>query len=364
MNNNRLNFDYINSDLLSRASSLLPGWFPGGKWDQGDYKPINHVRGDRKPGSFVINTQGQRAGKWKDFAYPEIRGSCLLSLFAYREQLPGWNSTGTLWRDAMYEAAKRLGYGGEPKHDQYYHKKIIPKIANAKHSVKDEGSGEDKKRAEDVQRLWETALPVAGTIAETYFGSRKLPCPDEARFIESCYYGKIDTVIYRFPCILFAFQEWPSKGIVGVQRIFLSPDGKSKFTNMDEFKHLNPKEFPAKKSFGQIKGAAIRFKGDDDQKILAIGEGAETCLAFQKHMCRSVQRHISTWATGGSNNMDFVILPSSAKIIIIADHDNPGVEAAKKLQARLENEKRKFSIYLPPNPGEDANDMLIRELSN
>jgi hypothetical protein len=55
--------------------------FPGGKVRGGEYHATNHVRGDRKAGSFSVNVA---TGEWNDFADAGGGGGDVVSLWAYR----------------------------------------------------------------------------------------------------------------------------------------------------------------------------------------------------------------------------------------------------------------------------------------
>ena len=49
------------------------------------------------------------------------------------------------------------------------------------------------------------------------------------------------------------------------------------------------------------------------------------------------------------------------KIIICADNDTPGLNAANELKARMIKQKRKCRIIKPKLKGDDWNDVLMRE---
>lgn len=102
--------DSINVDLLSKAESILPQWFPGGKWNDLRYGvPYNapYTRRDGTKGELTIFTQKAVAGVWYDRGVL-ISGKGFLKLYAYKEHIPGWNDDDSI--QAMNEAAKRLGY--------------------------------------------------------------------------------------------------------------------------------------------------------------------------------------------------------------------------------------------------------------
>ncbi|SHL10890.1 Predicted P-loop ATPase and inactivated derivatives [Nitrosospira sp. Nsp11] len=74
-----IDFKQIAAAALSRANVLVPQWLPGGKYEGHEYKVLNPLRVDRKPGSFLINII---TGLWGDFA-AGAKGGDLISLYAY-----------------------------------------------------------------------------------------------------------------------------------------------------------------------------------------------------------------------------------------------------------------------------------------
>lgn len=74
-----INFAAVNAAAIPALSRLLPEWLPGGETKGKEYVSRNPTRGDRKAGSFSINTG---TGAWSDFATND-RGGDPVSLFAY-----------------------------------------------------------------------------------------------------------------------------------------------------------------------------------------------------------------------------------------------------------------------------------------
>ena len=104
----------IEKDLIAKAYSLVPKWFPGGTWKHpiGTYYAINHVRKEKRCSMFIIHTRGKNAGCWADFMAADVHGTSLLQLCAYSQQIPNWNSPDTnLKNQALLKAAQKLGYG-------------------------------------------------------------------------------------------------------------------------------------------------------------------------------------------------------------------------------------------------------------
>lgn len=98
-----LDFDAIAAAALPHLESLLCEWLPGGKKDGVEYVATNPTRGDRKAGSFRINTV---TGVWCDFASNDS-GSDTIALVAYLEDVKQG--------EAARRLSKRLGMPIEEK---------------------------------------------------------------------------------------------------------------------------------------------------------------------------------------------------------------------------------------------------------
>lgn len=75
----RINFDLIASRALQQSESLVADWLPDGTRAGPEWKALNPLRADGKPGSFSVNLT---TGKWGDFATGDV-GLDLVSLYAY-----------------------------------------------------------------------------------------------------------------------------------------------------------------------------------------------------------------------------------------------------------------------------------------
>ena len=110
---------------------------------------------------------------------------------------------------------------------------------------------------------------------------------------------------------------------------------------------------------GRMAGGAVRLAPISDSNILGICEGIETGLAVTT-ACSG----LPVWATLSATNLEQVQLPSEAlHIVILADHDisGAGMRAADTATRKLRAEGRQVVIALPPKPGDDFNDLLLRE---
>ena len=155
----------------------------------------------------------------------------------------------------------------------------------------DDDAARYRRRAENEARgLWNAGLPAEGSPVRAYLAARGLTkdllpvIPDCLRHHPDLPYmaqdasassaGRVWTEIHRGPAMLAAVQR-PSGSVMGVHRTWIDvdrPRGKARI-------ELAGQPQPVKKTWGSIKGGAIRLhtpSGDWD--TLVMGEGIETTL--------------------------------------------------------------------------------------
>jgi phage/plasmid primase-like uncharacterized protein len=133
---------------------------------------------------------------------------------------------------------------------------------------------------------------------------------------------------------------WPAQEIMGIHRTFLDSQGRKANVNTP------------KMALGPVKGGAVRLR--THAATLAICEGIETGLAVSQSMC------ISVWCALSASNLPNVNLPDDVQnVVICADHDIAGLQAAERAATRYQNEGRAVSVATPPEPGQDFNDLLM-----
>jgi putative DNA primase/helicase len=105
-------------------------------------------------------------------------------------------------------------------------------------------------------------------------------------------------------------------------------------------------------SYGPIWGAAVRLAPPGE--TLLIGEGIETALSGQQ------ETGIPAWAAISASNMLNLVLPElplASLVIIAADADAAGLEAARRTAETWVRQGRRVKIAYPP-AGQDLNDLL------
>jgi hypothetical protein len=131
------------------------------------------------------------------------------------------------------------------------------------HSTASQDADTSRRRA---LRLWDEAIPVAGTVAEFYLCRvRRLVLPPDIsprvlRFHPDCAFGS-DA---RHPCLLALYRSIVVDEPCAIMRTALTPDGR-KIDRM---------------ALGSVSGAAIKLSdGVDVTTGLVIGDGLEATLA-------------------------------------------------------------------------------------
>jgi putative DNA primase/helicase len=131
----------------------------------------------------------------------------------------------------------------------------------------------------------------------------------------------------------------PSGELATLHRTYLTRDGHKAAVPA-------PKKMMAPTVPGATNGGAIRLYAPDE--TLAVTEGIETALAVR---CAT---GLPVWATYSAGGMARLIVPPEVRLVVIcADHDPPGLKAARELARRLLTEQRRVKILTPDTPGAD-----------
>lgn len=187
-----------------------------------------------------------------------------------------------------------------------------------------------------VGRIWDETIPSGGTLVETYLRSRgiTLPVPPCLRFHPELRHGHGSSS----PAMVAARQAL-EPGAFAIHRTWLRRDGRGKASFED-----------AKRMLGSAKGAAIRLA--PVAETLAVGEGIETSLSFMQ------LAGLPAWAAGSAPALAVLQLPPEVRAVVVAaDGDMAGWNAARDAAKRWKAEGRKVQIAHPPH-GRDFNDVL------
>jgi putative DNA primase/helicase len=200
-------------------------------------------------------------------------------------------------------------------------------------------AGELSRAGVRARELWIQAAPARGTLVETYLRSRGIvaPLPPTLRFLSQAQHSPSNQML---PAMLAAVTVWPERRPCAVHRTFLAVDGNGKA----------PVDTP-RMTLGPCRRGAVRLAEATDQ--LMVGEGIETCLAAMQATGKPAWAALST---AGLRNLE---IPEHVKeVIVLADGDLPGEEAAQFAARRWVHQGRRVRIAMAPK-GKDFNDLLL-----
>jgi putative DNA primase/helicase len=200
---------------------------------------------------------------------------------------------------------------------------------------------DDEDKTEYARRIWRAVGPASNTLAESYLRSRglHLPLSSTLRF----HGGLKHPSVGIWPAMVALVSRGPDDASLAVHRMFLSRDGSGKAP-------VNPE----KMMLARCSGGAVHLAPVGG--TLIVGEGIETTLSVQQ------ATGLPGWAalsTSGLVALRLPGLPLAQTVVIAADHDDPGLEAAEKAAARWQAEGRVVRIAKPPVVGWDFNDMAM-----
>jgi hypothetical protein len=177
----------------------------------------------------------------------------------------------------------------------------------------------------NADRLWDEALPVAGTLAERYLVSRGLwPVSDDLRFHPRCPCRPRPWTTYH-PALLIAVRQGPQ--LTAVQRIFLDPITA---------------RYRMKLMLGRPAAGAWQG-GGQGREVLALAEGFETARAF------TLLKGLPCWASLGARRLDRLLLPPSLTSLILAvDNDAEGRVAGDKAERAYRRPSLTIERMAPP----------------
>ena len=193
----------------------------------------------------------------------------------------------------------------------------------------------DHKGLERAGILWGEARPIEGTFAERYLVGRAIPrtlCATEALRFHPGVTSLDDQ--RRRPALVAAIAD--HTGVLqGVQVTLLSPTGTGKAAVSTP-----------RRVIGAMRGGAVQLTPAEPD--LVIAEGVETALSA------AAVFGVPAWAALSASSLAEFTPPAVVKrLIIAADHDATGLDAAEKLASRLAH-CLEVSIR-PPDDFEDWN---------
>lgn len=355
----RAELEEIKERLVARFDILARGLFPGGVTRGGYYFPVNIMRSDRQPGSFMLRISGKDCGRWKEHnpcgTHPSSGGPIDLIMLRY----------GCDFKQALGHARRFLNM---PEREQ----KARMARVNAdmpEQTIKAGGWGghEDPRSDEEKQaswlKWWSGCARLPGTLGEVYLRDRGInisqleQLPGAVRFVPQLKYFHSDGSVTRHPALLTAMSDGQGK-LKALHRTYLADDGKGKAALQ-----------PAKKMIGRGRGTSMRLargaRGKSVSAALAAGikdehllitEGLENGLvaALLWPECRVA-------AAGSLSLIASCPIPQTVRrVTVLGDrdrHDPDGETLESHVQTLQQSHPGiRFGVRLPDGFG-DLNDL-------
>ncbi|WP_425441072.1 DUF7146 domain-containing protein [Sphingomonas rubra] len=205
------------------------------------------------------------------------------------------------------------------------------KVARAANPDADEA-----RRIARVRAIYAAAVPIGGPSEAYLIGRGLRPVPAWTR---------LRAALLRYPGAgehpaIVAPVTGASGALEGIQRTFLTADGR-KLSVRDP-----------KLSLGRVGGGAIRLAEPAAELLLC--EGLEDGLSLARELPGA-----SVWAAPGAGMLVAMCLPPIvSSVIIAADNDAAGEQAARRSAEGFASEGRQVRIMRPNPPFKDWNDQL------
>lgn len=338
--------DQIAAMLEDRISEVVADLYPGAVVVGGI--AYCSAKGGKDLGSFQVHlvTHGKFSrGQWNRWS--ERIGGGVLNLVCYA--LTGNHKGEDAYREAFKWARRFLGIDTARPETEWERKAREDRARRAREDwaeAEAEAAAKAAKRRSQAGGQWHDGGAISGTPAEKYLVNRGLPLdlirsvctPDVIRFNRSVHYDRPPFTDH--PAMLGRVCGVDGAG-TALGRVFLTEDGR-------KAELVDPKL-----TIGSLGGGAVRLGGM--ARKIGIAEGMETALGAM-----AINRGgLPVWATLGTSGMGaFEVPPGVDEVVIFADGDwererngrviTPGLDAARRLEARLMAAGVKVSIALPP----------------
>lgn len=198
---------------------------------------------------------------------------------------------------------------------------------------------DDGERTQAAMAVGKECIPATDTLAERSLRSRGIHLSPLRPSLRDLTKVRHAAGIF-LPAMVAEVTNALDGTSMAIHRTFLAKDGRGKAD-------LNPQQ----KMRGPCAGGVVRL--DEPTDVLTVGEGIETCLSTM------VATGYPAWAALSAPNLGSLELPEDVRdVIIAADGDQPGEEAARRCAVRWQRQGRRVRIARPPK-GMDFNDRLL-----
>jgi len=199
---------------------------------------------------------------------------------------------------------------------------------------------ETLRKAAYALQIWNAALPISGSLAETYLRTRGITCglPQTLRFHPSLWHGPSAS---NHPAMIAHVQGGDA---FAIHRTWLASDGTAK-AEIDRPKAM----------MGPTRGGSVHLTNDGSDSII-VSEGIETGLSIASFDCYFGNYCVAALSTSGLRSLRLPQIPG--KLVIASDGDAPGRSAAIDLAQRAHALGWTVNFLDPPE-GQDFNDVLM-----
>jgi putative DNA primase/helicase len=227
----------------------------------------------------------------------------------------------------------------------------------AKQPVNSAGDGApiiDEAIVRANEKLWAASEPVTkNDPVDLYLRrTRRLNLPEVppvVRYHPSMGYYNGGVLVGHFPAMLAPVVDATGE-MVAVHKTFLNCDGTK--ADLSPVKKLSRAIYP-----GATQGSAIQLF--QPGPTLAVCEGVETALAV--HLM--ADEYLPVWAAVSAHGLETLELPTVVRnLFICADHDDRGLQAAKRLAQRQTAKGVTCKILIPEPTGSDWADVAFLEV--
>ncbi|MER8438329.1 toprim domain-containing protein [Mesorhizobium sp. M1312] len=197
-------------------------------------------------------------------------------------------------------------------------------------------------------KIWEQSFPPHGTIVETYLATRgcllspSITAAETLRFHPCCPFGPGN----ELPAMIALMRDVITGEPRGIHRTALKEDGTGK--------RAMPRGSSPKMMLGIASDAAIRLQ--PASSLLGIAEGIETAFSASQIF------GVPVWAVmsaGGVSSLP--VLKGLRRLIIFADHDAAGLQAARRCAWRHAKAGTDVEVRYPPTLNSDWNTYQLVE---
>ena len=299
-------------------------------------------------GSFKIDINGPKAGRWIDFERDESGN--IIKLIS--------SQLGLGYKESIEYAAKFLGVPEEERVVLFKQPEALKTTPIEEAELNSDEVRLKEKKLAWVNSLYKKSIPIIGTIGEKYLREHRNiteKLPESLRFIESLYETK---TMQNLPALVSFAQN--SKGkLAAAQVTYLGPvtNNKAKLVYQD-LKTNDQLVAANKRTHGLPSGSFVYLQKGSNDKPIYIAEGVETALSVKEVGTQGTI--VASLGIHNIKNISKLGLPSK-ELVICADNDGPDAGTNKTIEKagkELIEQGYKVTVIKPREIGTDFNDLL------